>query len=149
MNKSELKRELNQAFALQKTIESNIMKLESIRALGEKVTASYSAEMPGAHNASSKVENAAVSLADVSKTIKDETDELAKKLEKINQLVGLSGEDYRIMAVMKKRYLCYQSWAKIADEMHYGWKQIFRLHNRGLENIIRNMEKGERHEREN
>ena len=44
-------------------------------------------------------------------------------------------EDKELQVVLEKRYLCFESWEKIAVEMNYDIRHIHRLHNRGLKEI--------------
>ena len=44
-------------------------------------------------------------------------------------------EDKELQVVLEKRYLCFESWEKIAVEMNYSIQHIFRLHSKALKNI--------------
>ena len=44
-------------------------------------------------------------------------------------------ENKELQAILEKRYLCFDSWEKIAFEMNYDIRHIHRLHNRGLKDI--------------
>lgn len=45
-------------------------------------------------------------------------------------------EDWEERRVLYLRYIGYRDWTSIADEMHIGLRQIYRLHGRGLKKYL-------------
>lgn len=45
-------------------------------------------------------------------------------------------KDKEMRSILEKRYLCFDSWEKIAVDMNYSIQHIFRLHNKALKSIV-------------
>ena len=48
-----------------------------------------------------------------------------------------SVEDDTMREVLERRYLLYQKWEQVADEMHYSLQNVFKLHGMALQKIKR------------
>lgn len=44
-------------------------------------------------------------------------------------------QDWRLQEVLKRRYVDMQSFEQIAYNMNYAWRQVMRLHKKGLQEV--------------
>lgn len=58
---------------------------------------------------------------------------IAKYIE-IEKVIA-SVEDTVLREVLERRYLLYQKWEQIAEEMHYSTQNVYRLHGEALKKI--------------
>lgn len=125
---------LKQAFYLDKRINSKLEQVESLNALATKATSTLS-DMPKSPNREiSKLEDTIVKIIDLQEEINKDIDRLVDlKKEIIRKIKNI--EDKELQVVLEKRYLCFESWEKIAVEMNYSIQHIFRLHSKALKNI--------------
>lgn len=132
MNKKEY---LQQAFYLDKRINSKLEQIDSLNALATKATVTLS-DMPKAQNKStSKLEDILVKILSLEEEINDKIDELVDKKKNIMFIISrIKNKEIRI--IFEERYLCYKKWEEIAVDMGYDIRQIYRLHNIGLKDIV-------------
>ena len=126
---------LKQAFYLDKRINSKLEQVESLNSLSTKATSTLS-DMPKSPNiGSSKLEDTIVKIVDLQEEINRDIDKLVDlKAEIVRTIKKI--EDKELQVVLEKRYLCFESWEKIAVEMNYSIQHIFRLHSKALKNIV-------------
>ncbi|CAC9936763.1 MULTISPECIES: DUF1492 domain-containing protein [Peptoniphilaceae] len=125
---------LKQAFYLDKRINSKLEQVESLNALATKATSTLS-DMPKSPNrGSSKLEDTIVKIIDLQEEINRDIDKLVDLKKEIVRTIKKI-EDKELQVVLEKRYLCFESWEKIAVEMNYSIQHIFRLHSKALKNI--------------
>ena len=125
---------LKQAFYLDKRINSKLEQVESLNALATKATSTLS-DMPKSPNrGTSKLEDTIVKIIDLQEEINRDIDKLVDlKAEMVGTIKQI--QDKELQVVLEKRYLCFESWEKIAVEMNYSIQHIFRLHSKALKNI--------------
>lgn len=74
-------------------------------------------------------------FADYSKAIDDRIDELYKiKYEIFKAISNVENGTYRTLLI--ERYINFESWEQIANNMNYDRRQITRLHGEALKNVI-------------
>lgn len=126
---------LKQAFYLDKRINSKLEQVESLNALATKATFTLS-DMPKSPNrGTSKLEDTIVKIIDLQEEINRDIDKLVDLKKEIVRTIKKI-EDKELQVVLEKRYLCFESWEKIAVEMNYSIQHIFRLHIKALKNIV-------------
>ena len=125
---------LKQAFYLDKRINSKLEQVESLNALATKATSTLS-DMPKSPNqGSSKLEDTIVKIVDLQEEINRDIDKLVDlKAEMVGTIKQI--QDKELQVILEKRYLCFETWEKIAVDMNYDIRHIHRLHNRGLKEI--------------
>ena len=125
---------LKQAFYLDKRINSKLEQVESLNALATKATSTLS-DMPKSPNrGTSKLEDTIVKIIDLQEEINRDIDKLVDLKKEIVRTIKKI-EDKELQVVLEKRYLCFESWEKIAVEMNYSIQHIFRLHSKALKSI--------------
>ncbi|MDU5253345.1 hypothetical protein [Anaerococcus vaginalis] len=122
---------LKQAFYLDKRINSKLEQVESLNALATKATSTLS-DMPKSPNrGSSKLEDTIVKIIDLQEEINRDIDKLVDlKAEMVGTIKQIQNKELQV--ILEKRYLCYETWEKIAVDMNYDIRHIHRLHNLGL-----------------
>lgn len=137
MTKDELKAKLKSAAALQRQLDSDLMQLQNLRDIANNVTPVYGPSLGGS-GTGQKLENAVVNTVDLENSIQQDMNNLVAAISAVRQLISLVG-DKNLEAVLHKRYLNYQKWEQIADELGYSWAQIHRLHDKALGLILEKM----------
>ena len=137
LTKDELKRKLKSAWLLHKQIEEHLAELQELRSFACKITPVYSL-VPGGSGSGQKLENNIAKIADIETLLQDETNEFLKSLQEIRELIKLIDDPMQRL-IMQKRYLNYQKWEVIAADLGYSWRQVHRLHGKGLNNILKTL----------
>ena len=126
---------LKQAFYLDKRINSKLEQVESLNALATKVTSTLS-DMPKSSNrGESRLEEIIVKIIDLQEEINKDIDALIDLKREIAWTIN-NVKDKEMRSILEKRYLCFDSWEKIAVDMNYSIQHIFRLHNKALKSIV-------------
>ena len=63
-------------------------------------------------------------------------DNLYKALEETTRLINLV-DDPQVHLVLQMRYRNFKKWEQIAAELGYSWRQVHRLHDKGLNVILK------------
>lgn len=136
MTKDELKNKLKSSWAISKQIESRYEELQHLKDNAVRITPAYSLALGS--GSGQKQESAIIRIVDMEMAINDDIANLVAALQEVRALVALVDDDIPRL-VLHKRYLCYQKWEQIATELNYSWKQIHRLHGKGLNLILQKM----------
>lgn len=122
---------LKQAFYLDKRINSKLEQVESLNALATKATSTLSDMPKSPSRGTSKLENTIVKIVDLQEEINRDIDKLVDlKAEMVGTIKQIQNKELQV--ILEKRYLCYETWEKIAVDMNYDIRHIHRLHNLGL-----------------
>lgn len=125
---------LKQAFYLDKRINSKLKQVESLNALATKATSTLP-DMPKSLNTGiSNLEDTIIKIIDLQEEINRDIDKLVDLKSEIVDVINKI-EDKELQVILEKRYLCFETWEKIAVEMNYSIQHIFRLHSKALKNI--------------
>ena len=125
---------LKQAFYLDKRINSKLEQVENLNALATKATSTLSDMPKNPNRGSSKLEDTIVKIVDLQEEINRDIDKLVDlKAEMVGTIKQIQNKELQV--ILEKRYLCFETWEKIAVDMNYDIRHIHRLHNRGLKEI--------------
>ena len=136
MTKDELKRKLKSAYYWQRSLEEDYLELQKLRDNAARVTPQYS-KAPAGCGDGQKLERTIISIADYEAIIKEHMDNLYMALEEVTRLINLV-DDPQAHLVLQMRYRNFKKWEQIAAELDYSWRQVHRLHGKGLDAIIDN-----------
>lgn len=126
---------LKQAFYLDKRINSKLEQVESLNALATKATSTLSDMPKSPSRGPSKLEDTIVKIIDLQEEINRDIDKLVDlKAEMVGTIKQI--QDKELQVILEKRYLCFETWEKIAVDMNYSIQHIFRLHSKALKNIV-------------
>ena len=123
------KQYLNQVRNLDKRINAKLDELSSLRALTEKVTASYSEKVQV--SISDAFTSNVAKIIDLEREINVEIDRLIRLRERITKEIdNMPSNIYS--ALLSSRYLEGKTWEDVAEMLHYDERQIFRIHENAL-----------------
>lgn len=134
MTKEELKQKLKGAMYAQRTLESELDRLQELRSTAQKVTPVYSLA-PGGGGNGQKLENAIAKIVEQEEVISACCDKLCAQLDEVRSLIELLPMG-AMRLVMQRRYLNYQKWEQIAAGLGYSWQHVHKLHGRALNFIF-------------
>ncbi len=128
------KQYLNQVRNLDKRINAKLDELSSLRALTEKVTASYSEKVQV--SISDAFTSNVAKIIDLEREINVEIDRLIRLRERITKEIdNMPSNIYS--ALLSSRYLEGKTWEDVAEMLHYDERQIFRIHENALKEFRR------------
>lgn len=125
---------LSQARYLDCRINSKIQQIAVLEAQVTKVTASLSGMPHNPNGGSSAMEATMVKLLDLRAELDQDMNQLMALKQEIADTVK-AVPDVRLQMLLELRYLCFQPWDKIAEEMHCDIRWVYRLHNKALEAV--------------
>lgn len=134
MTKDELKRKLKSAYYWQRSLEEDYLELQKLRDNAARVTPQYG-KAPAGCGDGQKLERTIISIADYEAIIKEHMDNLYMALEEVTRLINLV-DDPQAHLVLQMRYRNFKKWEQIAAELDYSWRQVHRLHDKGLRAIL-------------
>lgn len=134
MTKDELKRKLKSAYYWRRSLEEDFIELQKLRDNAARITPQYG-KAPAGCGDGQKLERTIISIADYEAIIKEHMDNLYMALEEVTRLINLV-DDPQGHLVLQMRYRNFKKWEQIAAELGYSWRQVHRLHDKGLNAII-------------
>ncbi len=122
---------LQQAAKTENKIKFDIEKLEAAKASLHGRAVTYDPD--GSKTASKKngIEDAIIRVVDYEEYINSEISALTALRSKIEREI-FSVSDETLRELLTRRYLMYQKWELIAEEMNYGVRHIYKLHVKAL-----------------
>lgn len=130
MTKDELKRKLKSAWYIHSKHLAEIERLAEKRSIAAKVTPAYSLA-PGGGSDGKAMENAIVRIVEQEQKISAVLARLTQQEAEVEALIELL-PDSPTKLVMRRRYLNYQKWERIAEAMSYSYQHVHKLHGQGL-----------------
>jgi hypothetical protein len=123
---------LSQGWLLDQRIDARIAERERLMA---KVTAARSPSLSGMprggkHDWTDAVDRAADLSAEIDADIK----ELCRLKREIGETIERV-DDYKCRTLLELRYRNYYTWERIAEELHYEVRQVYRLHGEALQKV--------------
>ena len=122
---------LGQAYRLDQEISNKLEQILVLRSLTQKVTVAYDSEPVSRTRNVTSLQDSIVRLMEAEEGLNRQIDRLVDlKIEIADCIAEVSNQSYRTL--LEKRYLCFQSWERIAADMRctVRWAQI--LHDRAL-----------------
>lgn len=127
---------LSQARVLDQRITISLERVDRLRSMTQKITATMNSE-PVSHTRNVS------SMEDMIIRLMEEKDALSVA---ISQLLDLKHEITAVLdqiqdpdrhLILEMRYLCYNTWEQIAEVMNMHVRTVFRLHGRALQDVDR------------
>ena len=124
---------LSQAFELNKDIKRKEIRIDALKSSLGVVATSYDdtrvKSLPH-----SPFESRLVMVVDLEEELKKDKEELEKLKMQIWRSIHSIGSD-KVETVMELRYIAFENWPEIAEELGYSLSYVFTLHREGLESI--------------
>ena len=125
---------LSQARRLDQRIGSKLEQMATLRSLAQKVTISLCGERVSHTRNVSSLEDTILRLMETENEMNQSIDALLNlRIEIGKQISTLDDPD--CILVLEKRYLCYQSWEKIAADLTCTVRWVHRLHAKALQSM--------------
>ena len=129
---------LNQAYCLNKLIQSHQRELSELEEMGAVISSSNFSGMPsGSRNTEAPFVRQVEKKVDLELQIKKEIENLIDLKKKIHDAID-AVRDPNQRLVLRYRYIEFFPWVKIIAEMNdmfYSERQTYRFHSEGLKNI--------------
>ena len=125
---------LSQARNLDQRIITKTQMIDSLNDLATRCTTTYS-DMPKSPNhGNSRLEECVMKIMDLEEQILHDMDKLVDLKKEITYVIrSISNPEYQDL--LAKRYICCESWEKIAVDMNYELRYIHKLHSRALQEV--------------
>ena len=122
---------LKQAYLIDRQIKLDIQKLDSMRGALHGRAISYDRDGSKAASKINGMEDSMIRVLDYERHINEEIERLTAKRGEIENDIYMIPDDI-LREVLIRRYLLYQKWELIAEEMNYGVRHIYKLHLKAL-----------------
>ena len=125
---------LSQAYRLDQRINSKIEQVASLNELATKCTSTLTGMPRNPNRASSTMADAVGKIIHLQNEINRDIDRLVDlKREIVTVIKAIENPEYQTL--LEKRYLCFLTWEKIAVDMGYDLRWLYRIHKRALDEI--------------
>lgn len=115
-------------------INALIERQQRYRELAARRTAVYRDTPDGGRRCSSSVEEYVARIVDLEREIDRRIDEYMDLTREIEAAIDKVGDD-RYRDILRYRYINGWNWERIAQEMHYDVKWLYKMHGRALQKI--------------
>lgn len=131
---SAVKNYLSKAYQVELRIDDRVAMIQSLRDLAVKAGPTAS-DMPGSPNRNiRRMEDIIVKITDQENELRDEIDRLLDLRKSIHDLIAQVDVPEQ-QVVLEQRYLRYLSWDEISGNIGVCRRQVYRIHDAGLEKI--------------
>lgn len=135
-----IKEYLSQARYLDMRIDSKIKQLHSLNDLASKCTSVITGMPHSPNKGTSTMADTINKIIDLECEINSDIDKLVSLKKEIAEVINrVQKTEYRM--ILEKRYLALQNWERIASDMGYELRWLYRLHGKALheaEKIMKN-----------
>lgn len=124
---------LNRAFYAYKKLGALLAQQDRLRTLAQSLSVSYEGNDKGKSSGSKNgTENALIKLADISRNIDSEVHTMLDVYTEIDNAIQQIDDDVS-QAILKRRYLAFETMEQIAENMHYSERNIKYKHKQALD----------------
>ena len=122
---------LNRAKYLDDLINAKIRQVSQLNDLATHATSAMTGMPHNPNHGRSAMADAVVKIVDLQAEINADIDELVDLKRAILEAVkAVPNGEYQ--TILERRYLCFDSWEKIAADMGYDMRWLYRLHGRAI-----------------
>ena len=123
---------LSQAYRLNQLANTKMEQIENLRALSEKVTASYGTEQVTHSRNVTSMEDTIVRIVAAQEDLNRQLNEIVRLQVEISTLID-KVQNVNYSQILTKRYLRFMPWNRIASEMGYSRRWVLQKHGQALE----------------
>jgi len=125
---------LNQAYWLDRRIDSKLEQLSALRDTATKTTAVMDGEVVSHTRNVHSMQDVIAKIVDMQTEINTDIDRLVDlKSEIMHVIKAVKNPEHQTL--LELRYLCFKSWEYVAEQMGYNVRHIYRLHDEAVEQI--------------
>ena len=132
MTAKQAKEYLNQVRKIDKRLVITLRKVEKLRSSLEYRSPSLEGSSGGGN--ADRMPDTVSKIIEYEKKAEELKAVYIAKYMEIEKVIA-SVEETVLREVLERRYLLYQKWEQIAEEMHYSTQNVFRLHGEALKKI--------------
>ena len=125
---------LNQAYWLDRRIDSKLEQLSALRDTATKTTAVMDGEVVSHTRNVHSLQDVIAKIIDMQEEINGDIDALVDLKRDIMQTIR-EIEDPEAQTVLELRYLCFKRWEEISVIMNYSVRRVYQIHDEALEKI--------------
>ena len=116
---------LSQAYMLEQRIRTKLEHISALRSLAQTVS-SFTGNEPVVHTRNvTQLEDTVIKIMEQEQELGEEIDHLVDLKKEIQDVISqVKDMNYRL--ILEKRYLCFESWPKIGEDMGHSdrWAQL-------------------------
>ena len=125
---------LNQAYWLDRRIDSKLEQLSALSDMATKTTSIMSDDVVSHTRNVHSMQDIIVKIVDMKAEINTDIDHLVDLKRELMQVVkAVPNPEHQTL--LELRYLCFKSWEDVAQELGYNVRHIYRLHDEAVEQI--------------
>ena len=126
---------LNQAYWLDRRIDSKLEQLSALRDTATKTTAVMDGEVVSHTRNVHSLQDVIAKIIDMQKEINGDIDALVDlKRDIMRTIKGIA--DPEGQTVLELRYLCFKRWEEISVIMNYSVRRIYQIHDAAMEKLV-------------
>lgn len=126
---------LNQAYWLDRRIDSKLAQLSALQDTATKTTAVMEGEVVSHTRNVTSLQDVIAKIIDMQDEINRDIDALVDLKRDIKRTIdGI--EDPEGQTVLELRYLCFKRWEEISVIMNYSVRRIYQIHDEALEKLV-------------
>ena len=125
---------LNQAYWLDRRIDSKLEQLSALKDMATRTTSVMSGEVVSHTRNVSSMQDVIVKIITMENEVNVDIDRLVDlKAEIMRVIKAVASPEHQTL--LELRYLCFKPWKVIADRMDYIVRHVYRLHDEAVESI--------------
>lgn len=136
MNRREIKHKLKSVRRAKLNIQAYSEELENLRSLATKATPSYSMSPGGGGFSNDKIPNIVGKCLEVEELLKGEIAKHSEIFIEVHNMIQ-AVEDPTLQTLLNLRYLNFEKWETIADDMCFSLQHVYYLHAAALDELIK------------
>ena len=126
---------LNQAYWLDRRIDSKLEQLSALKEMATKTTSIMNDDVVSHSRNLHSLQDVISKIIDMQAEINNDIDHLVNLKQEIMQVIkGVQNPEHQIL--LEQRYLCFKSWESVAEELGYNIRHVYRLHDEAVEQIM-------------
>ena len=125
---------LNQAYWLDRQINSKLEQLSALRDMATKTTSIMSDYVVSRTRNVHSMQDVIAKIIDMQVEVNADIDRLVDLKRDIMQVVK-AVDDPELQTLLELRYLCFKDWPDIACEMHCSESNVYKVHSRALQAV--------------
>ncbi len=125
---------LNQAYWLDKRIDSKLEQLSALKDMATKTTSIMSDDVVSHTRNVHSMQDVIAKIIDMQAEINADIDHLVDLKREIMQVIK-AVQNPEHQTLLELRYLCFRSWEYVAEELGYNVRHVYRLHDEAVEQI--------------
>ena len=125
---------LNQAYWLDRRINSKLEQLSALRDMATKTTSIMNDDVVSRTRNVHSMQDVIAKIIDMQAEVNADIDRLVDLKRDIMQVVK-AVDNPELQTLLELRYLCFKDWPDIACEMHCSESNVYKVHSRALQAV--------------